>query len=350
MTITTQTEQSIIESLEIDQIQVRYRKLDEYRDQSLWLFNFSIHGGRRSYTLEWKTLGIKKETIEYLKKRNIKEPKIPFLDTLNSYLNKLNYFAKKRLKNDKLMRYIEPNWFTIENNLEEITRNFQKLKRKRNVYLTKILSLYESQKDESVKVIKQLLTTNDLEISEQEIIIAKFLKSFPTPEQIKEDFYIEITQLTRIPSIAEQSKIDAELAESELRRTQAKIAQELQNEYKQNLQKQLTTVIKTATNEFCEILADVLPKLTTLSQNKLSDRSVSKLQEALLRCQNLINFDQSLKGLSNDLDLLIQVSKDNNQQLIDQAINNLKVALSEETTLLTTEGKGHRALAEWMIL
>ncbi|PSF28546.1 hypothetical protein C7H19_24565 [Aphanothece hegewaldii CCALA 016] len=340
--------ESALQKFGVDEIHVRQRNLDAFREEGVYLFNISVHGGRVSFQLKWEHLGLSSETIAALKQNNAQPTRIKFFKSLQGKLNRLSYLRKEIQK--KLMVYCEPYWFAPESKFEELADAVANLKETALLFKDEVLLEYGAEKEKYVSIVEGILRTTQLSQDVQESVKKIYLSNFPTRQQISESFYIELFGPIRVPSIKEQSQFDASLAESETRNYQAKALKELESQFHRSLQTKLSEVIQSATDEFCEILADTLPKLARLSETHLSDRVRAKLTESLERCQNLLNFDQSLKGLAHDLDVLVKVSNGHNEQLLAQSIANIKAALTTETRLLTTQGKGHRALSEWLSL
>ena len=334
--------------LDIDQVNIRQssRNIENLRDEAIYIFNISVHGGTCSFGIKWNHLGLSQETIKALKENNAQPTRIKFFNSLQKKLNQLTYLRKKI--QSKLMIYSEPYWFVPESKFEEVSKAVSELKETALVFKEEILQEYEEEKGKYIQIVKEILETITTEES-KESIQSTYLSAFPTYTQIHSSFYIELFGPIRIPSIKEQSLIDAELAESELRGYKAKALLELECQFKKSLQTKLTEAVQEASSEFCSILAENLSLLEGLESEGLSDHKKSKLLEAVERCKNLVSFENSLEDVAEQFNEISGYAHDKKFIKMSEAINKLREKLTKENDhLISSNGKGHRALAEWL--
>lgn len=338
--------ESALPKFGVDGIHVRQRHLDTFRSEGVYLFNISVHGGRTSFQIKWEHLGLSQETIKALKENNAQPTRIKFFNSLQRKLNKLGY-QRKEIQS-KLMVYRDPYWFVPESKFEDLADAVASLKQTASLYKNEVLLDYELEKQKYLTVVDKILRTTPLSGETQESVQKIYLSLFPTQQQIGSSFYIELFGPIRVPSIKEQSQMDAELAEFEVRNFQAKALIELETQFHRGLQTKLSEVVQSASDEFCGILAENLTLLEQLGRQDLPDRRKSQLLEAVERCQNLVCFEKSLGDVAEQFTAIASRARSHNYIEMSEAIAQLKGDLTREYHLIAPSGKGHRALAEWL--
>ncbi len=338
--------ESPVPKLGVDGITVRQRNLDTFRQEEVYLFNISVHGGRVSFQIKWEHLGLSPQTIKALKENNAQPTRINFFNTLQRKLNKLTYLKKKI--QSKLMVFSEPYWFVPKSKFEELADVVTTLRETALLYRNEILSEYDSEKEKYLTIVEQILQTTTLEKEIQASVKEIYLRIFPTQQAIASSFYIELFGPVRVPSIKEQSQKDAELAEFEARNYQAKALKELEIQFQRSLQTKLAQAVQSASDEFCAILAENLTRLQQLGSEDLSARRQIKLLEAVERCRNLVCFEKSLEDVAQQFTEITTCARNQNYSQMAEAIAQLKADLNRECHLISASGKGHRALAEWL--
>ncbi len=338
----------MIKTEEKTEIQVRERNVIEFEKESVYIFNISIHSGNKSFGIKWEHLGLSNKTVKALKENKAQPTRVKFFHSLQNKVNQLVY-SKKKIQS-KLMVYSEPYWFVTESNFGALAEEVEIMKDNWQQFKEQIMEEYEGEKEKYLSAVKEIIETikTDDNVEEIEVIKQDYLERFPTFDEINSNFYLEMFGPIKIPSIKEQCLIDAELAEYQQRNHKAKAMLELETEFKKGLQQKLGEAIKTASDEFCHILAENLSTLEELEEQGLSDHKKGKLIEAVERAKNLVSFEKGLEDVAEQFSQIAECANSKQFLLMEESIEKLREKLSKEKDLISVSTKGHRALAQWL--
>ena len=329
-------------------LQEQKRNFESFREESIYLLSIAIHQGIGTRKFDWKYLGLKPATVESLIENNISPPTIKVFAGLNKKATKLNSI-KERIQR-KYMVYAQPYWFVRECDLEKASVEIQELRRTCDSFRNQALNEYELERDAYLQKVKNVCQTAGLTNDDLELAIAHYLSYFPSREKVIRDFRVEFSGPVRIPSIREQMEQDAILAESQNRLNEANIIAQLQAEHSRNIRAKFQEAMSEAKDEIYGILAEQLSKLESIGNNEINNRTRSTLEKAIERMSILLGYEGGLQRVAQNFASIVKSSQhlDQRNVMLTQ-IANLKEQLKDEVDLLTFEGKGHRALAQWML-
>jgi methyl-accepting chemotaxis protein len=339
-----------IESLQkigsnVTSIQTRKRDLELFQE-TIYLFNISIHSGKKSFQIRWEHLGLEEATIQALKETNASQSRLKFNTKLEKAMSRLNGMRKSL--QSKYMVYVDPYWLVPESKFDELADAVKELKDTAIALQETVLEDYESEKQAYLDIIEKILLTTSLETEAFENIRNLYLGRFPSREEIRANFYVELFGPIAIPSLKEQMKADAELAEYEERNLRANAAKQLELEFHRGLQSKMSEAIQAASDEFYGIISDNLTRLQELGNEELSETKKQMLARAVERCQNLVSFSSDLEDIANQFSRIANNAQRGNFDNMLNAIATLKADLLSDRQLLLADTRGHRSLSEWL--
>ena len=293
-------------------------------------------------------MGLKNETIDTLKENKASTPSLTVFQGLREKASKLNSL-KARIQR-RFMVFAQPYWFIRECDLEKAANEVQTMRESFTKMQNELISDYDVERDEYLLKVGKILRSAGVEGNELENALSHYLLYFPSQEKVLADFRLEFTGPIRVPSMQEQCEQDAILAESENRLNEANIIQQLQIEYTRNIRAKFSSAIDEAKDEIYGILAEQLEKLETISTDEVNKRTQNSLQKAIERMSILTGYDQGLKGIAEHFGAIVSTAKNLDQRSeMFNKISDLRHKLSDEISLISSEGKGHKALAQWMM-
>lgn len=329
------------------QLTEKKRKIDFLLEEAIYLFNINVYQGIGMRKIEWEHLGLKPETIESLKENKVSTPSVTVFQGLAKKASKLNSIKAKIQR--KFMVYAEPYWFIRECDLESAADEIQQMRNQFNEFQNELLNDYEIERDVFLSKVGKVLVSAGIESSELEKALSHYICYFPSKEKVIADFRLEFTGPIRVPSLKEQSEHDATLAENLNRLNEANIVQQLQIEYTNNIRAKFTDAITSAEDEIYCILAEQLEKLETVGTKKVNKRTQQGLEKALERMSVLTAYNEGLSGIAEQFGVIVSFAKNRQRSQMHNQISDLRNKLNDEIDLISNNGKGHKALAQWMI-
>jgi len=330
------------------QITEQARNFDLFREEAIYLFAINVYQGVGMRRIEWEHLGLKSETINTLKKNKASTPSLTVFSGLKDKASQLNSMKAKIQR--RFMVYAQPYWFIRECDLEKAADEIQEMREEFSKMQDELVIDYDNERDSFLLKVGQILQSAGVEGTELENALSHYLCYFPSKEKVIADFRLEFTGPIRVPSMREQTEQDAILAENQNRLNEANIIQQLQMEYTHNIRSKFSEAVGEAKDEIYGILAEQLGKLETIGTDEVNNRTQKTLQKAINRMSVLTGYDEGLQSIAQNFGAIVSSAKNLDQRSeMFNKISDLRKKLSDEISLISHEGKGHKALAQWMM-
>lgn len=324
------------------------RNFDTFLEDSIYLFSINIYQGVGTRKIEWEHLGLSQETVQSLKDNEISPPTLKVFQGLCKKATKLTGIRERIQR--KYMVYAQPYWFIREQDITKTVEELNELLETCETLRNEALAEYELEKDAYIIRLKNVCESAGLTGDELEGAMRYYASFFPSKEKVANDFRVEISQFVRVPSIKEQAEQDAELAQSQAKLTEANIVQQLSHEYAYEIRRKFGEAVGEAKDEIYGILAEQLTKLEVIGTDEINKRTQTALQKAIERMTVLTGFDEGLKSVVANFSSIVSTAKNLDQRSkMFETIDDLRKKLTDEIDLISNDGKGHKALAQWML-
>ncbi|PNW35883.1 UNVERIFIED_CONTAM: hypothetical protein BEN50_17060 [Euhalothece sp. KZN 001] len=330
-------------------VQDKKRNFETFREQAIYLIDIQVRCGVTSRKLEWEFTGLSDQARQSYEKQGIKAGSVPVFKSLRKKYNKLEA-RKKKIQRIYLV-YAEPYWFFREEDLETVAQELEHLQQLSNDLKKEIKTDYQAEKEAYWRSLEQTFNNADLPPSEAEKASKYYFSFFPSLEEALDKFGVEISNFMRVPSLVEQAQEEARLAESETKRQEQIALQNLQRQFVGNLREKVSTAVQSATDDAYGIIAESLEKIECKGNKEFTRKQQQTLQEYVERLQRLATFNSDLEGLAESLDTIVSFGKNADQrEQMKKQVESLKSRFTGELEILqNSEGKGHKALADWLI-
>ncbi|NCO76666.1 MAG: hypothetical protein GW856_15760, partial [Cyanobacteria bacterium] len=293
-------------------------------------------------------LGLSPETVKSLKDNDISPPTLKVFQGLCKKATKLTGIRERIQR--KYMVYAQPYWFIRECDITKTVEELNELLETCETLRNEALAEYELEKDAYLLKLKNVCESAGLLGDELEKAMNYYASFFPSKEKVASDFRVEISQFVRVPSIKEQAENDAVLAQSQNKLTEANIMQQLNTEYAYEIRRKFSEAVGEAKDEIYGILAEQLGKLETIGTEEINNRTQNSLNKAIERMSVLTGFDEGLQAVAQQFGAIVSTAKnvDQRSQMFN-IIGDFRKKLTDEISIISSEGKGHKALAQWML-
>ncbi|MBD1995345.1 hypothetical protein H6G00_01700 [Leptolyngbya sp. FACHB-541] len=353
----------------------RRRNLEMFRNTAIYLLRIGISVGTRSVSLKYREMGLPEEIVNALEETRVSQPTLTIFRTLEKSANKLEGLKKKLQR--RYMIYSEPYWFISERDIEavrelvnEMHQECSRLKAETldaydenfEQYLAEVASILyaaqrsELQRSQEVEAARQKDSTIEpffVRMTEEKIqsILPIYAEKFPTREKVEKSFKVTEDWGGRVPSLVEQSKEDADLAEAIARQAEAKIrqaeseqAQQFHQEWVKGVHEAFQEGLTTVKEEVIGIVAENLNTLEKMQVQDVQAHTKKRIRENLERLETLMGFDGSLEDLVNELrDTQFTAARQSGTVVLSQKLVELRKQLDEVRGV--SGAMGHRSRA-----
>lgn len=324
------------------------RNFDSFREESIYLFAINIYQGVGAKKMEWQHLGLSAETVQSLKDNDISPPTLKVFQGLCKKATKLTGIRERIQR--KYMVYAQPYWFIRECDIVKTVEELNELKETCNTLRNEALAEYELEKHAYIVRLENVCRSAGLSEQELENAMVHYTSFFPTKEKVATDFRVEVSNFQKVPSIREQLENDAVLAQSQAKLTEANIIQQLSHEYAYEIRSKFGDAVAEAKDEIYSIFAEQLTKLETIGTEEINKRTENTLQKAVERLSVLTAFDDGLQSIAYQFGTIVNTAKnvDQRSQMFG-IIEDLRNKLTDDISIISSDGKGHKAIAQWTL-
>lgn len=340
-------------------IQERKRNLELIRDKAIYMLSISVHTGSFRVTIDCRDLGVNDEFTDAVEAGEGKHIiRIPIFAELVKSGTRL---ASMRARIQKKMVYSEPYWFCPEEQMDAVSQGVSELLAACEELRAEALTAYDEGYTDYLRRVAAILVrvTPEDQLEEK---LEEYAGLFPTREDVENNFRVEIQGPIRVPSLIEQSGEDARLAANLAQETEARqrlelleaenqATRQLQAEWSNSIRESLSQSLASARDEILGTVADTLERLEGVEPGRIPKQMERALNTNLQRLEALVSFDSSLSDLVQRTNELRQVATTSiSPESLQERLNRFKANLQQEAESLRGTGKGHKALAQWMII
>lgn len=336
---------------------VQYRELEKIQEQDIYTIKVKVKKGRRTKALKWEYLGLTSAQIEALNEYKSSPGTIRLVEIVENECQQGGNQEKRlnklisELKNEYLV-YFPPHYFFTESQIGEVTEILNKILEEEARIKEKVSKLYETEKEKQEYKIREQIQYNPyLNAIEIDQIVALYMAHYPTEQEILNSFGIEIEYIQRVPSLKEQAKTQTELAKWQQEQKELKTIEDLQEEYKKNIQEKLNSATAHVVNEAIELINESMEKIETLkSKNKnFTNERKKNIRKAVERVERLAKFNGGLADIAQSFSKYAETEMLNPQgNILNQEIKEIKQNLQLELQQVESAETGHKSLSAWL--
>lgn len=332
----------------------RKRQLAHIRDQALYLFTISVHGGFDSISLDFRDLGLNAEVVATLQRSDITPGKMPLFRDYKRVINKLSGHRAKIYR--RFTVYLGDFYAFPEPDFPAVLEELEAMQAELEEYKAEVVSAHAEGRKAFIERVSAVLTAAGLSEAEVERGADRYASRFPTVADIHEKLRIDWVGPIRIPSLKEQAKEESELAaalaveaEAEEKTAALYARQQLQQEWVNKVRARFDAALAGVQDEVFASIAEVLEPLSTQRYHALSSAKRKVIEERLERLQSIVNLDGAWSEIFSQVSGLVEFAKNNHALKVQQQIVAFRQQLRSDFSIDASSGQGHRALAEWLM-
>jgi DNA-binding transcriptional ArsR family regulator len=305
-------------AIEIRQgIPVQERQVAELYEESFFVFQkISLYGGHGLLSLPFESLGLSAEVIAVLKDNRASKPLIHIFEEHSATVSRLRSRISRLQR--KYMYRLEPYWAVAEKNLDVVLASLSAIDAQIEEEKTNLLAGYEAHHNRFLETIASISLASNENADQTFEVVKHYAERFPKPEALRNNFRLAILGPTRLPSMQEQTRRDAEslaaLAEIKRARAEHNAAETLlkmQERTAQEMNRLVRELCLSVQDELYSVIAEVLGQLETLTQSagkaKLSAKKQSAIETALASLSKLSDLGASpLDAVTGEIKALCQ--------------------------------------------
>ena len=336
---------------------VQYRELEQIQEQDIYTIKVKVKKGRQTKALKWEYLGLPSAQIQALNEYKSSPGAIRLVEIVENECQQGGKKEKRlnklinQLKNEYLV-YFPPHYFFTESQIAEVTKLLNNILEEEARIKEKVRNLYEAEKEkQEYKIREQIQYNPNLNAIEIDQIVALYMAHYPTEQEILNSFGIEIEYIQRVPSLKEQAKTQTELAQWQQKQKELKTIEDLQEQYKKNIQEKLNSATSHVVNEAIALINESIEKIETLkSKNKnFTNERKKNIRKAVERVERLAQFNGGLGDIAQSFSKYAETEMVNSQEnLLDQEIKEIKHNLQLELQQVESAQTGHKSLSAWL--
>jgi hypothetical protein len=266
-----------------------------------YIFEIKVYGGTSRFSLSYEALGLNEDQAKEFKRQGVGPNYIHIYENQKKALSRLNHFKSKI---QSVMLRWDPFWFCHEKTLPLVQERIRDLEQEHAKLLKDLEDNYEEGKKHFKHRLANVLISLNLKPSKVTEVLKANVSRFPSLEDMKQDFRYVINGPIVIPSIQEQAKIDAVLAETASSIEVAKLAKEMSDKYRQQVKESLDLALVSTRQEIQTTLKEVLHGVLTLEPGASINPYLKKISEIIEKAEHVQHFESDLGGLISQLNLI----------------------------------------------
>jgi hypothetical protein len=329
------------------------RDLSQFMNSAIYMLNVSVSLGRSRQRMEWSDLNLSVELVEKLQQAGSDCPRIHLFDGLQAASNKF-HLLRKRVQ--RWMIYASPYWFVQEKDIVSVAEDVRNLLAEVDLQRQAVLDRYEDDRTSFAIRVHEIAIAAGLSDGLATSIMDQYLVKFPTREQVAGSISASVQGPIRVPSLVEQASEEASLAQALADKANADNAlseaaaiAQLQQSWASSIREQLGEAVQGAASEIREVISDCLTKLDeSASRGRHSNRVAESVQKGIERLEVLLQFDSSLSDIVGELRSVASSAKGGTDE-IAQRVAAIRKAVYNCVDMENTSGRGHKAIAQFMI-
>jgi hypothetical protein len=377
-------------------IQTAHRNLDPLRTDEIYLFGISVTVGTGKLTIDCGDIELNPELSEEITAVDGRFTiTLPIFKDLSKKATKL---STRRRKIQKKLRFANPYWYIAKKDLISVRDDiFETVVTDRdqdkgmlqllNELKAEALDGYDASFAEFLLNLERvLLKAGKFSRDRIDILLEKYSEQFPTRQEVLENFDVILEGPIKIPSLVEEAKRSADLAEQLNREAAAQLAQEnlslqeeaiaaqrkaqareeeaiaeLQTYWVRSVQQSFATGIRKAQDDAYGLLADLLSSIEQVGDpgrinanlRKRLDAKLQELETAVnqIASVNEGNYDARLPDYAEQVrQLKVLTTSSVSPERLQARLNGMRSRMVEELEqVFTSDKRGHKALAKWLI-